>query len=99
MLRGIEVDDSVDDLVCDGLSRPDERRETVQCCVDQQRITITELEIGNYRMALFSYLISSWNTPSNRSSRPDASASKFGMVRTGCVRGTIASEVSFWSRR
>lgn len=53
MLRGIEVDDSVDDLVCDGLSRPDERRETVQCCVDQQRITITELEIGNYRWRYF----------------------------------------------
>lgn len=47
MFRGIELNDRANYLVCDGLSRANKRRETIQCRIDQQGITMIELEKRN----------------------------------------------------
>lgn len=62
MFCGKEINDRVNDFVCNRLPRADERRKTVQCRIDQQRITIMKLE-EKYR---YGVVLRTWFLPGTR---------------------------------
>lgn len=62
MFCGKEINDSVNDFVCNRLSRADERRKTVERRIDQQRITIMVLEEKDIYGAVFR----TWSLPGTR---------------------------------